>query len=67
MCSWHPKTDIERVYMFQKKVKKHPYMSLAVVSLAAAGMINLTRRAKNFMKRRITCIKNMIGNKMSGN
>ena len=53
--------------MFQKKAKKHPYMGLAVISLAAAGMINLTHRAKNFMKNRITCIKNMIGNKMGGN
>ncbi len=53
--------------MFLKKAKKHPYIGLAVFSLAAAGMINLTNKAKKFMKTRVACIKNMVEKKMGGN
>ena len=53
--------------MFSKKAKKHPYVSLAIFSFAAAGMISLTNKAKRFMKDRICCMKKMFEKKMSGN
>lgn len=49
--------------MMKRYKKKHPYMGLAFFSLAAAGMINLVHRAKDFMTDKITCIGGFIKKK----
>ena len=43
--------------------KRHPYAALAVFTVAAAGVINLTRRAKRFVKCKIEAVTDMMKRK----
>lgn len=43
--------------------KRHPYATLAVFTVAAAGVINLTRRAKKFVKSKIEAVSDMMKRK----
>ncbi len=52
--------------MFAKKMKKHPYVKLTVVSLAAAGVINLAGKMKRFLKQKVCCMKDIMGKMMGG-
>ena len=52
--------------MFLSKHEKksaHPYAWLAIFSLAAAGVISLSKRGVEFMSEKADCIKNMVKSK----
>ena len=40
--------------------KRHPYATLAVFTVAAAGVINLTRRMKKFVKTKVEAVTDMM-------
>ena len=50
---------------FNKHEKKsaHPYVWLAVFSLAAAGVISIGRRSMDFVMEKSRCIKDMVKSK----
>ena len=55
--------------LFNKHEKKsmHPYAWLAVFSLAAAGVISISRRSMNFISEKAGCIKDMVKSKTNMN
>ena len=49
--------------MFNNKkgrMMRHPYASLAFVSLAAVGAITISRRTKEFFQDKSRCVTNMV-------
>jgi len=49
------------INMFFKKRetrKTHPYAGLAIFTLAAVGLIGITRRSKEFIKEKTQCVMN---------
>ena len=50
--------------MSKEQRKKHPYATLAVFTLAAASMINVTNRAKKFVKNKTDMVMDMFRNKI---
>ena len=51
--------------LFNKHDKKstHPYAWLAVFSLAAAGVISISRKGMSFISEKAGCIKDMVKSK----
>lgn len=53
--------------MFKSKkgrMMRHPYATLAVLSLAAAGAISLTQKGKQLVMEKGQCIKDMFKKKI---
>lgn len=49
--------------MFSNKkgrMMRHPYASLALLSLATVGAITISRRTKDFFRGKTRCITNMV-------
>lgn len=49
--------------MFNNKkgrIMRHPYLSFAVLSLAAAGAISITKWGQNLFNQKAKCITNMM-------
>ena len=44
--------------------RKHPYATLAVFTIAAASMINVTRKVKKFVKSKAEAVTDMFKHKM---
>ncbi len=47
----------------QSKKSMHPYAWLAVFSLAAAGVISITKKGSEFISEKAGCMKDMMKNK----
>ncbi len=47
----------------QSKKSVHPYAWLAVFSLAAAGVISITKKSSSFISEKACCLKDMMKNK----
>ena len=43
-----------------KDKKRHPYATLAILTLAGASAINLYHKAKNLVKNGVTNVSNMV-------
>lgn len=43
--------------------RRHPYASLAIFTIAAAGIINITNRAKKFVREKTESVKNFMMHK----
>jgi len=50
--------------MNKERRKKHPYATLAVFTLAAASMINVTNKAKKFVKNKTEMVADMFKHKI---
>lgn len=50
--------------MNKERKKRHPYATLAVFTLAAASMINITNKAKRFVKTKSEQVVDMFRHKM---
>ena len=48
------------------KKKKHPYATLAVLTLASATVINAVERVKGFVSDKVAMMKNMFSGKTEG-
>ena len=48
----------------KERRKKHPYATLAVFTIAAASMINVANKAKNFVKNKTEMLTDMIKHKI---
>ena len=46
-------------FMKNEKKKRHPYIGLAMFTLAAASVINVTNKAKKFVKGKVECVTGM--------
>ena len=49
----------------KERKKRHPYATLAVFTLAAASMINITNKAKRFVKNKTAEVTDMFKHKMN--
>lgn len=58
----------DRINMNKKthKKKKHPYATLAVLTLASATVINAVERVKGFVSDKVAMMKNMFSGKTEG-
>ena len=43
------------------KKRRHPYATLAVLTLAGASIVNIYNKAKSFAMEKMTAIKDMMG------
>jgi len=49
--------------MFQRKkgrIMRHPYATLAVLGLAAIGVISISEKVKCFCGEKVKCVSNML-------
>ena len=42
------------------RMMRHPYLSIAVLGLAAAGAVSITNKVKDFVKDKAGCITGMM-------
>ena len=44
-----------------RRIMRHPYATLTVLSLATAGAISLTQKGKQLLKDKTACLTQMMG------
>ena len=42
------------------RMMRHPYASLAIFSLATAGVVSITKKTKKFFKEKMKCVSDAV-------
>ena len=42
------------------RMMRHPYASLAIFSLATAGVVSITKKTKKFFKEKVKCMSDAV-------